>query len=131
MDPLGALGFAGTLLTLIDFTLRFSHHLEKVKLELEQQQSEYDVIRLVLQEAVNAVVSDGSPTQAIQSAMLLCAKLDKDLEREFQRVLFLLEKHDHKRMLRLVRVFSRRNDRRFAYEAFRDSVLLLRDLSYR
>jgi hypothetical protein len=131
MDPIGVLGFVGTIMTLIDFAVRSTHHVEKVKLEFAQQTSEYDVIRLVLQEAVNAAVSDGSPTQAIQAAMLLCAKLDKDLECEFQRVVILLQKRDRKRALRLVRVFSRRNDRRFAYEAFRDSVLLLRDLSYR
>jgi hypothetical protein len=131
MDAISALGFVGPIMTLIDFAIRSTHHLEKVKLEFEQQTSEYDVIRLVLQEAVNAAVSDGSPTQAIQAAMLLCARLDRELEREFERVVFLLQKRDRKRVLRLARVFSRRNERRFAYEAFRDSVLLLRDLSYR
>jgi hypothetical protein len=131
MDILGIFGFVGTILTLADFGVRTGHHVEKIKLEFRQQESEYDVIRYIMQEAVNTVVSDGAPTIAIQASMLLCAKLDAELECEFQRVERILIKRGRRRPLELVRIFSRRNERRFAYEAFRDAVLLLRDLSYR
>lgn len=131
MDILGIFGFVGTILTEANFSIRTGHHVEKIKLEFRQQQSEYDVIRYIMQEAVNTVVSDGAPTKAIQASIFLCAKLDAELEREFQRVDRLFIKRGRRHPVEIVRVFSRRNDRRFAYEAFRDAVLLLRDLSYR
>jgi predicted subunit of tRNA(5-methylaminomethyl-2-thiouridylate) methyltransferase len=106
MDILGILGFVGTVVTGMDFAIRTKYHIEKIKLEFRQQQSEYDVIRLIMQEAVNTVVSDGSPTQAIQASMLLCAGLDQELEREFQQVELLLDKRDSKRVRHLLRVFS-------------------------
>lgn len=81
MNPLAILGFVGTILTLADFVARTYHHVEKIKLDSRQQRSEYDVIRLILQDAVNTVVSNGSPTPAIQASMLHCAEMDQQLER--------------------------------------------------
>jgi hypothetical protein len=129
-EVLGVLGFVGTVVSLVDFTIRTGYHAQITQLEFKHQQSEYDVIRLTLQEAVRTVVSDGAPTEAVQALMLLCAKLDEQLWVEFNRVERNLERK-RRRAFGLMQVLVRKEERRIAYEAFRDAALLLRDMSHR
>lgn len=132
MDAFGVIGFVGTIVGLVEISVRTRHILDKTRSELQRQESEYDVIRLILLEAVQVVSSHGEPTDAIDATMHICAESAQNLQLEFDRMHSALNLNRRsKRIWKLVVASARRNERRYHFEAFRDAVLLLRDLSYR
>ncbi|KAF2470011.1 uncharacterized protein BDR25DRAFT_36005 [Lindgomyces ingoldianus] len=131
MEPLGVLsiiGFIGTVAGFAELGFRGNHVAKKMREQLMRQQSEADVIRLVLQEAIRGSSLYGAPTDAMDRTMLLCAKLSKRLDSELQHVEGCLDQRGWRRLRGLGKAMTRTNERRYAYEAFRDAVLLLREL---
>lgn len=128
MDPISLVGFVGSVLTLVDLVVRAGHVANKTRIELNRQWSEYDVIQLILKEAAQTASQQGRLTAAIDASICLCTEHAKLVEKEFLFVEAAFRKSKTKKMIALLRSYARRTDRRFAFEAFRDTVLLLRDL---
>lgn len=129
MDPFSLFGFVGSVVTLADLTVRAGHVANKTRIELNRQWSEYDVIQLILKEAEQTASQQGRLTAAVDASLSLCTEHAKLVEKEFLLVEAALRKSKKKKkMIALIRSYARRTERRFAFESFRDTVLLLRDL---
>lgn len=102
------------------------HH---TRIELDRQWSEYDVLRLILREAEQMASQHGRLTDAIDTSIVLCAKYAKVVRDQFDLVeVAMAETRMKKKWIAMFRCYWRREERRFALLAFRDTVLLLRDL---
>lgn len=130
-DPITLVAVVATLVSatasLATYTKSFQHAIP----ELERQIAEVDVLLLILQETTTTFIDFGSLPKSVLAATKRCEQtyailkeiLDRMAEREKRRskTLSIVKKN--------LRIVASEERRRAAYHAFRDSVLLLRDLA--
>ncbi|KAF1812831.1 hypothetical protein P152DRAFT_327482 [Eremomyces bilateralis CBS 781.70] len=130
MSGIEVFALVGSSIALLDQFIRAGRNARKGIAELDRQVSEYEVILRVAEEAFHGVSKYEKVPKSMQGAMLLCAQRHEefyDLISRDQKAYRV--KHPEIRRFRMAAVSMRRTKRRMAFEAFRDSVLLLRDLS--
>jgi hypothetical protein len=127
MEAFGALAIASSLVTFSTSSLLLVQNFVKSAETLQKIQREIAVLQYILEECVEIVTSQSPLTtlpQSLERSLILChedhLRLLQTLERIFSK---------KKRLVRMLQITIRDDELMASYHSFRDSVLLLRDLS--
>src|SRR5271155_3011289 len=137
-DPLGVIGFVTGTVSSIALAAHVRKNLQNIKHELVQQEADVEILSLIVSEAERAFISHGRPSEAIRLAMEVCIQRKVNCEKSIswlQEIQALTDegaKLSPLQRIKKVKVaFFDSHKRNQAFQSFRDSVLLLRDLSDR
>jgi hypothetical protein len=97
--------------------------------EFERQIAEIDVLLLILEETTKTFVDYGTLPRSVEAATRRCEACYDELRGFIEREWGKAGKNGISKMRRMLRLVYTEDVRRAAYHAFRDSVLLLRDLA--
>lgn len=128
-DPLSLVVVFATLVnttaSLAAIGKSFAHTLP----EFERQIAEIDVLLLILEETTKTFVDYGTLPRSVEAATRRCEACYDELKTLIERHWVKDGKNAALRIKRRLRLVHTEDARRAAYHAFRDSVLLLRDLA--
>ncbi|KAF2685244.1 hypothetical protein K458DRAFT_365545, partial [Lentithecium fluviatile CBS 122367] len=97
--------------------------------EFERQIAEIDVLLLILEETTKTFVEYGTLPRSVEAATLRCEACYVELKELIERHWVTDRKGTTAKIKKRIRLVYTEDVRRAAYHAFRDSVLLLRDLA--
>jgi len=127
MDISGAITITSSLFAFSASTLLLVQNFVKSAETLHKVQREIAVLQHILEECVEIVTSQNHPTplpQSLSRILLMCHEDYGSLLKILSRISF-----KKRRILRTLNVTLRDKELMAAYHSFRDSVLLLRDLT--
>lgn len=127
MDPLSAVAIVSSLFTFSASSLLLVQNFIKSASTLKRVQREIAVLQHILEECHEIVTVQNHPTslpKSVQTVLLLCHDHQANLLQILGKILC------RKRRLEImIRLTIRDDELMSSYHSFRDSVLLLRDLS--
>ena len=132
MDVLALVALVGTIVSSTASLAQSGRSFYHVIPELERQIAEVDVLLLVLEDTTKTFIEHGSLPKPVIAATERCSSSYAELMLLLNR-LVQREKEGKSngrwRVKRQWKAIATEQERRAAYHAFRDSVLLLRDLA--
>lgn len=130
-DPLSLVVVLASLSTATASLYQTANSFAHIIPELERQLAEVEVLLLVLEETTRAFVDRGSLPKSVVAAAQRCEACYHELEKLLEDLVEKERKGSQRRIKfrRTLKALSTEQARRAAYHAFRDSVLLLRDLA--
>ncbi|KAJ9640276.1 hypothetical protein H2199_005815 [Coniosporium tulheliwenetii] len=143
MASLGAAGLAGITLNLATSILTRADLIKRLRSsqrDIKQQLEEMDVLRLILEETGKQFLSSGRASKAAEAATYVCQARFGELSRLMDKFTPEEEHTDIEKQSKKgvkmnytasIKAHYTAYDRKLALQAFRDSVLLLRDLRSR
>jgi hypothetical protein len=127
MDPLSAIAIASSLVTFSASSLLLVQNFVRSAETLQKIQREIAVLQHILEECVEIVASQSHLTplpQSLDRTLILCYEDHLHLLQTLDRIL-----SKKRTFIRMLHITLRDDELMAAYHSFRDSVLLLRDLS--
>jgi hypothetical protein len=127
-DPISMTAIISSLISTASGAAGLSRSITQSAPELERQLAEIDVLLVVLQETGKHFLSQ-RPPKSVEAAMYVCQERHDELMKLMDRIQIRHKKGAWAKTIRAIKALVTADKRKLAFQGFRDSVLLLRDLS--